>query len=56
LRPGIPVHLKRYESTIHPFVNLAGIIPAGREALAYGGQQLRAFFAAKDREQNPSEP
>ena len=30
---GVPVVLKRYEGMIHPFISLAGIVDAGREAI-----------------------
>jgi acetyl esterase len=39
---GVPVTLKRYEGAIHVFFNLAGVIDAGKEAVADAGAALRA--------------
>jgi acetyl esterase len=38
---GVPVELKRYEGMIHVFINLGGIVDAGREAIADAGSALR---------------
>jgi acetyl esterase len=38
---GVPVELKRYEGMIHPFVSLAGVVDAGRTAIADAGSAVR---------------
>jgi acetyl esterase len=38
---GIPVVLKRYEGMIHPFVSLAGIVDAGRDAIKDSASAVR---------------
>ncbi len=43
---GVPVDLHRYESTIHPFLNLAGVIDAGREAIDECALKLREALVA----------
>ncbi|MGH9184656.1 MAG: alpha/beta hydrolase [Acidimicrobiales bacterium] len=43
---GVPVELHRYDSTIHPFLNLAGVIDAGRDAIEECADKLRAALAA----------
>ncbi len=45
-RAGVPVERHRYESTIHPFLNLAGVIDAGRDAIDECARKLRAALAA----------
>ena len=44
-RAGVPVELHRYESTIHAFLNLAGVIGAGREAIDECARKLRDALA-----------
>jgi acetyl esterase/lipase len=38
---GIPVVLRRYEGMIHPFVSLAGIVDAGRDAIKESASAVR---------------
>src|SRR5688572_1981580 len=38
---GVPVVLKRYDGMIHPFVSLAGIVDAGRDAIADAAAAVR---------------
>ena len=38
---GVPVVLKRYEGMIHPFVSLAGIVDAGRDAIKESAAAVR---------------
>jgi acetyl esterase len=38
---GVPVELKRYEGMIHPFLTLAGIIDAGKTAIADAAAAVR---------------
>jgi len=38
---GVAVTLKRYEGMIHPFLSLAGIVDAGREAIQESGAAVR---------------
>jgi len=38
---GVPVVLKRYEGMIHPFVSLAGIVDAGRDAIKESASAVR---------------
>jgi len=40
-RAGVPVVLKRYEGMIHPFVSLAGIVDAGRDAIKESASAVR---------------
>src|SRR5262245_46136930 len=43
---GVPVQAKRYEGMIHPFFNLAGIVDAGRAAIADSASAVRAAMSA----------
>ncbi|GAA0603706.1 alpha/beta hydrolase [Sporichthya brevicatena] len=43
---GVEVAVRRYPGMIHGFVGLAGVIPAGREAIDEVATTLRAAFAA----------
>ena len=43
---GVAVELKRYDGMIHPFVSLAGIIDAGRVAIADAGSAVRQALHA----------
>jgi acetyl esterase len=45
-RAGVPVVLKRYEGMIHPFVSLAGIVDAGREAIKESSAAVRQALIA----------
>lgn len=45
-RAGVPVELHRYESTIHAFLNLAGVIDVGRDAINECALKLREALAA----------
>jgi acetyl esterase len=38
---GVAVVVKRYEGMIHPFVSLAGIVDAGREAINESAAAVR---------------
>ena len=38
---GVPVVLRRYEGMIHPFVSLAGIVDAGRDAIKESASAVR---------------
>lgn len=42
---GIPVELHRFEGTIHPFLNMGGVIPAASEAIELIGDRLRATLS-----------
>lgn len=42
---GVPVELHRYESTFHPFLNAAGVIDAGKQAIDECADKLRSAFA-----------
>lgn len=45
-KAGVPVQISCYPGTIHAFVNLAGILSQGREALAESSRALkRAFYS-----------
>lgn len=44
---GVPIEIHRYESTIHPFLNLAGVIEAGREAIEECAGKLRQALAIR---------
>lgn len=39
---GVPVEVRRYEGMIHPFLNLAGTIERGRDAIEECAEKLRA--------------
>jgi acetyl esterase/lipase len=41
---GVPVTIKRYAGAIHVFFQMAGVIDAGREAVADAGAALRSAF------------
>jgi len=43
---GVPVVLRRYDGMIHPFVSLAGIVDAGREAIKESAAALRQALDA----------
>jgi len=43
---GVPVVLKRYEGMIHPFVSLAGIVDAGRDAIKDSAAAVRQALNA----------
>ena len=43
---GVAVDLKRYEGMIHPFVSLAGIVDAGREAITDAAAAVRQALIA----------
>jgi acetyl esterase len=43
---GVPVELKRYEGMIHPFVALAGIVDAGRDAIKESAAAVRQALNA----------
>ena len=43
---GVPVVLKRYEGMIHPFVSLAGIVDAGRDAIKDSAVAVRQALTA----------
>jgi acetyl esterase len=43
---GVPVVLKRYEGMIHPFVALAGIVDAGRDAIKESAAAVRRALNA----------
>jgi acetyl esterase len=45
-RAGVPAETRRYETTIHAFLSLAGRIDAGRQAIADCAQRLREVFAS----------
>jgi acetyl esterase len=42
---GVPVEVHRYESTIHPFLNLAGVVNAGQEAIEECAEKLRVALS-----------
>jgi acetyl esterase len=43
---GVAVELKRYEGMIHPFVSLAGIVDAGRDAINESAAAVRQALTA----------
>jgi len=43
---GVTVELKRYEGMIHPFISLAGIVDAGRDAIKDSAAALRQALTA----------
>ncbi len=43
---GVSVSVKRYEGAIHAFFNLAGVVDAGKQAVADAGATLRTALAA----------
>ena len=43
---GVAVASKRYEGMIHPFLSLAGIVDAGREAIQESAAAVRNALAA----------
>jgi acetyl esterase len=43
---GVAVALKRYDGMIHPFLSLAGIVDAGREAIKESGAAVRQALKA----------
>lgn len=43
---GVPVVLHRYESTVHAFLSMAGVLDAGREAIEECATALRDAFEA----------
>jgi acetyl esterase len=43
---GVPVVLKRYDGMIHPFVSLAGIVDAGRDAIKESAAAVRQALTA----------
>ena len=44
---GVPVVLKRYDGMIHPFVSLAGIVDAGRDAIREAAAAVRQALGAE---------
>ena len=40
-KAGVAAEVSRYETTIHPFLNMAGVIDAGREAIAECAAKVR---------------
>jgi len=42
---GVPVELKRYEGMIHIFLTLAGIIDAGKTAIADAAAAIRGALS-----------
>jgi acetyl esterase len=44
---GVAVELKRYDGMIHPFISLAGIIDAGRTAIADAASAVRQALTAR---------
>lgn len=42
---GVPVELHRYETTIHPFLSMAGVIDLGRQAIDESADKVRAGVA-----------
>jgi acetyl esterase len=42
---GVPVELHRYETTIHPFLSMAGVIDLGRQAIDEAADKVRAGVA-----------
>lgn len=42
---GVPVELKRYAQTVHPFLSMAGVIDAGRIAIDDCADRLKFAFA-----------
>lgn len=45
---GVPVEMSCYPGTIHAFVNLAGILSQGREALAESAAALKRAFSSQN--------
>ena len=43
---GVAVELKRYEGMIHPFLSFAGIMDAGRTAIADAASSVRQALTA----------
>lgn len=43
---GVPVELRRWPGQVHPFLNLAGVVDAGREAIAECASKLRQALTA----------
>lgn len=51
---GVPAEVSRYETTIHPFLNLAGVIDAGRGAIAECAAKLRGALGSPSEGKAPS--
>jgi acetyl esterase len=43
---GVPVEVRRWPGQVHPFLNFAGVVDAGREAIADCAARLREALAA----------
>jgi acetyl esterase len=43
---GVAVQLKRYDGMIHPFLSLAGIVDAGRDAIKDSAVAVRQALTA----------